>query len=42
MLALQAFALLKSKRPDLGDIRLVLAGNVYPPLLHHVSLTGNS
>ena len=26
MLALEAFGLLKSKRPDLKDLRLVLAG----------------
>jgi glycosyltransferase involved in cell wall biosynthesis len=42
MLALQAFAVLKIKRPDLSGIRLVLAGNVYPPFPHHVSLTENS
>ncbi|KIM49684.1 glycosyltransferase family 4 protein [Hebeloma cylindrosporum] len=37
MLALQAFALLKSRRPDLSDIRLVLAGGYDPRLEDNVN-----
>ena len=42
MLALQAFAVLKIKRPDLSGIRLVLAGNVCHPFPHHVNPAENS